>query len=271
MNLKTAASLASVVILAAAVMLMYRCTREEPSASPVAEPAPVARTTTERSITLPKQPYHGSVDQAETDKPGERNEARPEPGGGEGQLEHMFRSVLNANSADLNLSREEAEQVVFDYLEFQEVHAELAARFLQETGFDPSSVTLRLPAYPVEGKILRDMFYRRLETDLSTGKAAEVKEHLGAFFDNTFRGFGVTEQTFTITRSPEVPDAFEVQWEAKAPEGQTTSAMNPEVSFAGNAGTLLLYREQVQSGEFRFLGKVVDHRFPDTSGKSAQP
>ena len=166
----------------------------------------------------------------------------------------------------LKLTPAQIDRLANDYLEFQEIHAELAARFLQETSFDPASVTLRLPAYPVEGKILRDMFHQRLEKDFTGGKAAEIQEHLGGFFDNAFRGFGVTEQSFTVTRNSEVPDACEVQWEAKTPADHAAGGLNPAVSFAGSSGTLLLYREQIESGEFRFLGPVVERRFPAASG-----
>ena len=239
----------------------------QPSRSPGVPPLPTTVLPPAPRAALPTvQPTRATSeasDAIEDSRPGERNEAKPEAGTGEGQLEHMFRSVLEANAADLKLTPEQTDRLVSDYLEYQEIHAELAMRFLQEAGFDPSSVTLRLPAYPVEGKLLRDMFYRRLATDFPGGKATEINENLGGFFDNAFRGFGVTEQSFKVTRSPEVANGFEVQWEARIPEGQTTSALNPEVSFAGSSGTMLLYREQVESGEFRFLGPMLGRRFPD--------
>lgn len=191
------------------------------------------------------------------------NEARPEAGSGETQLEHLLKSVVMANAEELKLTPAQVEQLASAYIEYQEVHAELVSRFLQETSFDPSSVTLRLPAHPVEGKLLRDMFYRRLQSDFPGGKAAEIKEQMGGFFDNAFRGFGVTEQSFIIARSADVADAFEVSWAANIPEGQTAGALNPDVSFAGSSGTTLLYREQVLTGEFRFLGSTLERRFPE--------
>ena len=195
------------------------------------------------------------------DEKTERNAARPEAGTGENQLEHLFRSVIEANAAELKLTPAQVDRLASDYLEFQEIYAVQAARFLQETTFDPSSVTVKIPAYPVEGKLLRDMFFQRLETDFPEGKAEEIRKQLSGFLDNAFRGFGVSEQSFTITRSPEVPDAFEVQWDSKIPEGQGAQA-SAQTSFAGSAGTALLYREQVASGEYRFLGDVVERRFP---------
>ena len=219
------------------------------------------------AVTQPPPREHAEPLESPTeDERAERNKARPEAGGGENQLEHMLRSVVSANAGELKLTPAQIDRLASDYLEYQEIHAEQAARFLDETSFDPNSVSLRLPAYPVEGKVLRDMLYRRLENDFPNGKAGEIKEQLGGFFDNAFRGFGTTEQTFT--RSSEVPNAFEVHWEAKVPEGQSAGSVNPEVSFAGSSGTVLLYREQLANGEYRFLGNVVERRFPDTSSSA---
>ncbi|HTO02244.1 MAG TPA: hypothetical protein VL069_01020 [Opitutus sp.] len=204
------------------------------------------------------------------DERAERNVARPEAGSGETQVEHLLRSVLMANAEELKLTPAQVDQLANTYLEFQEIHAELVSQFLNEISFDPASVTLHLPAHPVEGKLLRDMFYRRIEAEFPNGKAAEIEGQLSGFFDNAFRGFGVTEQTFTLTRDADVPDAFEVRWTANLPEGQLTGAVNPEVGFAGSSGSALLYREQVATGEFRFLGSVLERRFPNTPARPVQ-
>lgn len=225
--------------------------REEPASS--SAPPPVVASEQE------------ALEAPSDDEKAERNAARPEPGTGENQLEHLLRSVVEANAAQLNLSREQVDKLAADYLEFQEVYAEQAKRFLQETSFDPTSVSLRLPPYPVEGKLLRDMFFERLRTDFPDGKADEIKSEIGGFFDHTFRGFGMTDQTFTITRSAEEPNAFDVRWESKVPENASASAGGDENTFAGSEGVTTLYREQLVNGEFRFLGSVVEQRFPDTS------
>lgn len=227
-----------------------------PSEEPASTPAPPRVVASEDETPEPPS----------DDEKAERNAARPEPGSGENQLEHLFRSVVEANAAQLNLSREQVDRLAADYLEFQEVYAEQARRFLQETSFDPTSVTLRLPPYPMEGKLLRDMFFQRLRTDFPDGKADEIRSEIGGFFDHSFRGFGMTDQTFTITRSAEEPDAFDVRWESKMPENASAAAGGDETTFAGSEGVTTLYREQLMNGEFRFLGNVVDQRFPETKG-----
>jgi hypothetical protein len=250
--------------LAVAALLLFFLSREAPDRQPVAAPQ-APEPTKSLEIAPAAAAYDRDIDALGTvsdDERAERNEARPESGSGESQLEHLLRSVVMANAEQVNLTPAEVDQLASTYLEFQEIHAELAARFLQETSFDPGSVTLRLPAYPVEGKLLRDMFHRRVGSEFPGEKGAAIQENMGVFFDNAFRGFGVTEQTFTITRSSDVPDAFEVTWEAKIPDGQTVGAVNPDVSFAGSSGTVLLYREQVATGEYRFLGSVLERRFP---------
>jgi hypothetical protein len=250
-------------------VLLFLWTRESqpPKAVtiPKAEPAPVAAV----PAAVP-DPYREIPESVSDDERAERNEARPEAGTGENQLEHLLKSVVMANAEELKLTPQEVDRLASAYLEYQEVHAELVARYLQETSFDPSSVTVRLPAYPVEGKMLRDMFYRRLEKDFPGGKAEEIKAQIGGFFDSAFRGFGVTEQDFTIKRSPEVADAFEVSWKANVPEGLTAAALNPDVDFAGSTGTALLYREQVATGEYQFLGDIVERRFPSQKSSAAR-
>jgi hypothetical protein len=251
------------VTIAAVVVLLFFLSQR--ATAPISVAAPAVPEPAAKTITIAANATREDPDAPETvsdDERAERNEARPESGSGETQLEHLLRSVVMANAEQLNLTPAEVDQLASAYLEFQEIHAELAARFLQETSFDPGSVMLRLPAYPVEGKLLRDMFQRRVATDFPGEKGAAIQENMGVFFDNAFRGFGVTEQTFSITRSAEVPDAFEVTWEAKIPDGKTVDALNPDVSFAGGSGTTLLYREQVATGEYRFLGSVLERRFP---------
>ena len=238
--------------------------RQPPATPRPVAPAPVvSREVGAEAPPPPRDPYREIPEAVSDDERAERNEARPEAGSGENQLEHLLKSVVLANAEELKMTPAEIDRLASAYIEFQEVHAELVSRYLQETSFDPNMVTVQLPAYPVEGKLLRDMFYRRLESDFPGGKAAEIEGQIGGFFDNAFRGFGVTQQSFTIKRSAEVADAFEVSWEANLPEGQTAAGVNPDVSFAGSAGTVLLYREQVATGEYRFLGDVLTRRFPN--------
>jgi hypothetical protein len=261
-----------IVVGFAVGLLLFWWTREAPPPpAPVAADAPKAeRDPVVATPVAPPDPYREVPEAVSDDERAERNEARHEAGTGENQLEHLLKSVVQANAEELKLTPEEVDRLASAYLEYQEVHAELVSRYLQETNFDPSSVSVRLPAHPVEGKMLRDMFYRRLETDFPGGKAAEIQSQIGGFFDNAFRGFGVTEQTFTIKRSPEVADAFEVSWEANVPEGVTAASINPDVNFPGSSGTTLLYREQVATGEYRFLGDIVERRFPSPAASSSR-
>ena len=268
MKLKAAYALGLIVVALIVWTFAVRPSRTTVIAPP--SRVPVAAQTPAPVRPAPVLPEPVEKETPTVDERTERNQARPEAGTGEHQLDHMFRSVLQANAAELKLTPEQTERLASDYLEFQEIYAEQATRFLQETSFDPASVSVRVPPYPVEGKLLREMFYRRLETDFPEGKSAEIREQLGGYFDNAFRGFGQTDQTFTIKRSPEVPNAFEVQWDARIPEGQPAGT-TIDGGFAGSSGTALLYREQVQSGEYRFLGPVIDRRFPDGSGGGKSP
>jgi hypothetical protein len=123
-------------------------------------------------------------------------------------------------------------------------------------------VTVQVPAFPSEGKALRDLFYRRLQTDFTPEQMTRIDSELGHFMEAAFRGFGIAEQTYTIAKSTEQPGAFEVRTEIVVPDGVITSSPNPDVAFGGISDTVLVTREQLTTGEYRFLGSVVEKRFP---------
>lgn len=182
---------------------------------------------------------------------------------GEVQLERRFRAVVDAAADALQLQPAEVDRLVGDFMEFQEVNAEVVARHLEETSYDPTSVTVHVPAFPSEGKALRELLYRRLKTDFTEEQAARIDSELGHFMEAAFRGFGIADQTYTITKSTETPGAFEVRTEVVVPDGVITTSPNPDVAFGGVSETMLVTREQLTTGEFRFLGPVMERRFPN--------
>ena len=235
------------------------------SASPVPQPpsrlsAPVVETPPPAAVEPPSEVRDGAL--AGAGEAG-KQEAQPEAGDGEAPLEHALRSVIEANQDELKLEPSEVARLAAHYLEFQEVHSELASRFVQETRFDPTSVTLRVPAFPVEGQALRELFYSRIRAALPPEKYERVASQLGQYFETAFQGFGAAEQTIEVTRSADVPDVFDVRWEAKVPEGQVPDTGMADVQFAGTSGHLRMSREQVSTGEFRYLGPVIEARFPN--------
>jgi hypothetical protein len=229
----------------------------------VPEAVSVARKTPAPLPTLPSSPEENRPTMAPD--PGQRITVSRDTAAGEAPIEHLLRGVLAANAEDLKLSPAEIDRLVALTLEYQEIHTELIARYLRETSYDPGSVTLHVPPFPMEGKALRDMYHRRLQTDFPQGKAEAIREHIGGFIDESFRGFGIADQTFTLTRSAEKSGAFEVSWEVKVPEGQSPSGPNPGMSYAGSSGKALLTREQITSGEYRFLTPVLERRFATAS------
>ncbi len=197
------------------------------------------------------------------DGPVDRNEARPEAGDGEQPLEQALRSVVEANAAELQLEPAEVDQLVGQYLEFQEVHSELASRFVEERSYQPNRVELRVPAFPVEGKALRELFYARVRESLPEEKAGRVVEQLGQYFEGAFHGFGAAEMQLTVTRNPGAEETFDVEWSATVPEGGSISTELADVHYGGSSGNFRLSREQLTTGEFRFLNGVVGARFPE--------
>lgn len=247
------------------LVLSFRPSRVVREAAP---PAVKSATPFPSPVREPEEPEpqlpHGP-EENETEVPDDQldpNLARPEAGTGEAYLGHLARSAIEANATALQLDPAQQQKLIEDFLEFQEVHAELAAQHLQEAGYDGATLTAHVPPFLSEGKALRDVFYARLRSDFPGAAYDRVTEELAPFFDAHFRGYGISEQSFTITRSAQHPDAFQIEWQAQPVEGQTPSRGAEETSYAGSSGVVLYSRDQIKNGEFRFLGELIDQRFP---------
>lgn len=257
--------IAWVLLAAGAVgvlVLSFRPSRIDSAATPPTSPA-TDWPAVEAAPSEPEEPHGPS--EFESPMPADQldpNLARPESGTGEAYLDHLARSVVLANAAELQLEPAQQEQLVADFLEFQEIHAELAVQHLQETGYDGATLQARVPPFLSEGRALRELFYQRLRNDFPEDAFGRITEQLGGFFDAHFRGYGITEQSFTITRSTQHRDAFQIEWQAQPVEGQTPSRQPEEAGYAGSSGVTLYSRDQIKNGEFRFLGDLIDRRFP---------
>ncbi len=185
---------------------------------------------------------------------------------GEAYLDHAFRSVIQSRLPALGLTAAQVDRLVSDLLEFEEIHADVVGRFIQETDVQPDAVTLQVPPFPVEGHGVRDLLYQRLATDFPD-KHQVIAAELGAYVEDAFRGFGATELTFVIRRTAS-PDVFEVESQGRVTEGAATSVDPVGTTYAGNSGVTLFSREQVRSGEYRFLAPILDRRFPEKPGET---
>jgi hypothetical protein len=193
------------------------------------------------------------------------NLARPAAGTGEAYLAHSFRSFVVAQQGQLGLSPGEVERLVSDLLEFYEIQSEVTARFMQQTAADASSVTVHVPPFPVEGKGVRDLLSERLRKDFPQ-QYERIMAETGAFVDDAFRGFGITDQTIVVKKT-EMPETFEVTWTATVLEGQTPSRDPEGTTYGGSSGVMLMARDQIVSGEFRFLAPLLDRQFPVAGGR----
>ncbi|WP_148217958.1 hypothetical protein [Opitutus terrae] len=246
------------------LVLSFRPSRVEQAATPPPQ-APHKEWTPLKEPTESPEPEpqlpHGPEEQ-ESAVPPDRldpNEARPAAGTGEAYLHHLAASVVEANAAALQLDGAQQQRLVEDFLEFQEIHAELAAQHLRESGFDGYTLTAQVPPFLSEGRALRDLFYERLKQDFPEA-SPRITEEMGAFFDTHFRGYGGAEQAFTVTRSPQHPDAFQIEWRAEPVEGAASG--RADAPYAGSSGVVVFSRDQIKNGEFRFLGDLIDRRFP---------
>lgn len=193
------------------------------------------------------------------------NRARPAAGTGEAYLDHTFRSFIVARQAELELTPGQLDHLVADLLELFEIHTEVIGRFVEEVSVKPDAVTVRVPPFPVEGKAVRDLLQQRVRADFPA-KADRILAELGDFVDDSFRGFGIADQTITVKPTGE-RGMFEVTWDVRVPEGQTASRNPEDAPYAGSSGVMLFARDQIQSGEYRFLAPILARRFPASTAR----
>lgn len=192
------------------------------------------------------------------------NLARPAAGTGEAYLAHVFRSFIVAQEGQIGLSAPEVDRLVSDLLEMYEVQTEVTSRFMREMATDATSVTVHVPPFPAEGKGVRDLLHERLRQDFPQ-QHERITAEIGPLVDDAFRGFGITDQTIVV-RKTETPDTFEVTWNATVVEGQTPSRDPEGVTYGGSSTVTLMARDQIASGELRFLAPLLDRRFASPAG-----
>lgn len=230
--------------------------------TPVTPPTPALPATRHAEAPRPSMAHEESRPSIAPD-PSQRVSASRDTAEGEAPAEHMLRGVIAANGEELGLTPKEVDRLVSETLEFQEIQTELMTRYLQETRYDPTAVSLHVPPFPIEGKALRDMYHQRLRTAFPEGKFEKIQDQVGGYLDEAFRGFGIADQTFTLSRSTEHPGAIELAYEIRVPEGQSPGGPNVGMSYPGASGRMLLTPQQVASGEYRFLAPVVARHFPE--------
>lgn len=180
---------------------------------------------------------------------------------GEALIKGWIDANTEANQRFLNLSPEETIRLENDFIEFVEIKAELESRLIKVRSFDGKTLTVQVPSYPEDGRVIRNMFNAELKNDFPDGKYEQIDDHLGNGFDSYFRGFGIMDQTAVVTKDPATPDKYIIQWSATTVGDLTPSGVPSDYRMTGLKGTAVLTLDQIGTGEFGYLTTAITTNF----------
>jgi hypothetical protein len=75
---------------------------------------------------------------------------------GEALIKGWIDANTEANQRFLNLSPEETIRLENDFIEFVEIKAELESRLIKVRSFDGKTLTVQVPSYPEDGRVIRN-------------------------------------------------------------------------------------------------------------------
>lgn len=132
----------------------------------------------------------------------------------------LFRAYLRScvNQGKLKLSSSEVGKLVSLYMEAFEAIARVEARSVQLDSMAGATMTLKIPPFPKEGDIIKELFLERLSREFPIEKVGEIGRSLGTHFDMRLKAFGNSEQTIVIERvvGYEPFGQFMVTWKVAA-------------------------------------------------------
>jgi len=131
----------------------------------------------------------------------------------------FFRAHLRSllRKGKLQLSQYEARELELVYVEAFSALADIESKLLRFEALEGATAKFRIPPFPDEGSIIRDMFYERLAQRLSAGTVKAVTDVLAVEFDTRLKAFGFSEQLIAIERvlGYEPYGQYKVTWKVK--------------------------------------------------------
>lgn len=131
-----------------------------------------------------------------------------------------FRGFI-ANKPQLAMPEEQAQIIATDLIKYTHIKAEFEKNLVQVGSYDGTELVVAIHPYPIEGKALKEAFYRQLNEDLGPEVLENLIAHdpdeLGGFFENELSGFGKYEQAYRLRRSPNNPNDVMLDFSWKLP------------------------------------------------------
>jgi hypothetical protein len=151
---------------------------------------------------------------------------------------------------------------------FTGAKTEIESALAEKVGFDGKTLLLKIPAYPEQGEALRDAFHDQLFEDFPNGRAEQILAKAIVKLEHMFfRGFGIAEQSFSVTQNPDGLIHINRFMESEKPL-QSHEGLNYTKWGSSSYATATL--ESLRSGEFRPLLPLIERHFT-TGRKTGQP
>ena len=137
--------------------------------------------------------------------------------------------------AKLELSEDEHRRLLDDVIDVEHVREDLEQSLVVVDSFDGTTLALKIPAYPDQGKTLKAALVAQVEQDFPQERAAEIAAGVnGGAMEEMFGGFGRFSQAFAVTSLGGDDDRFQITFTSALPDSPET----PDAKTAAETGQL---------------------------------
>ncbi|HEY5079578.1 MAG TPA: hypothetical protein VII43_07005, partial [Opitutaceae bacterium] len=136
--------------------------------------------------------------------------------------------------AKMELSEDEHRRLLDDVIDVEHVREELEQSLVAVDNFDGTTLSLKIPAYPEQGKTLKAALVAQIGQDFPAERTTEIAAAFDGSFDEMFGGFGMFSQAFTVTSLGGEDDRFQITFATTLPDPSDT----PDPKTAAELGQL---------------------------------
>ena len=152
--------------------------------------------------------------------------------------------------AKLELSEDEHRRLLDDVIDVEHVREDIEQSLVAVDSFDGTMLSLKIPAYPEQGKTLKAALDAQIAQDFPQDRAAEISAGIEGSFQEMFGRFGMLAQAYTVTSVAGEDDRFVLTftYPFSGEGGRLTE------SWGGDRGSLLI--------QWKALAPQVSSHFP---------
>lgn len=160
---------------------------------------------------------------------------------------------IETNANILRLSNDQKALLVESYLTYTKIRLRIEKDQLQVKSFDGAKLFLEIPPYPESGKALKQSFYDQLNADFTPEEVRRIDQVLASYFYERFKGYGISTQTFEVSRSNTNSDPYRVKW-AAIPLKQLA---DPVIGWGGSEGQTTIGPNELLAGNYAVIHEAI--------------